>query len=49
MNPNYTDFRFPQIKAHPWHKVIAYSGSALLLSNNKFSGCYFVCVIDGVG
>ncbi|KAA8519627.1 hypothetical protein F0562_013928 [Nyssa sinensis] len=21
MNPNYTDFRFPQIKAHPWHKV----------------------------
>lgn len=22
MNPNYTDFRFPQIKAHPWHKVL---------------------------
>ncbi|KAK1375432.1 Shaggy-related protein kinase eta [Heracleum sosnowskyi] len=21
MNPDYTDFRFPQIKAHPWHKV----------------------------
>ncbi|KAK7335429.1 hypothetical protein VNO80_27269 [Phaseolus coccineus] len=21
MNPNYTDFRFPHIKAHPWHKV----------------------------
>ncbi|XP_024004106.1 shaggy-related protein kinase zeta-like [Eutrema salsugineum] len=21
MNPNFTDFRFPQIKAHPWHKV----------------------------
>ncbi|KAG9146689.1 hypothetical protein Leryth_005027 [Lithospermum erythrorhizon] len=21
MNPNYSDFRFPQIKAHPWHKV----------------------------
>ncbi|PKA61489.1 Shaggy-related protein kinase iota [Apostasia shenzhenica] len=21
MNPNYTDFRFPQIKAHPWHQV----------------------------
>ncbi|KAM0903426.1 hypothetical protein ACQ4PT_018648 [Festuca glaucescens] len=21
MNPNYTEFRFPQIKAHPWHKV----------------------------
>ncbi|KAF3527619.1 hypothetical protein DY000_02037367, partial [Brassica cretica] len=21
MNPHYTDFRFPQIKAHPWHKI----------------------------
>jgi hypothetical protein len=21
MNPDYKDFRFPQIKAHPWHKV----------------------------
>ncbi|RYQ98926.1 hypothetical protein Ahy_B07g086755 [Arachis hypogaea] len=21
MNPNYNNFRFPQIKAHPWHKV----------------------------
>ncbi|KAL3814867.1 hypothetical protein ACJIZ3_016135 [Penstemon smallii] len=21
MNPNYTDFKFPHIKAHPWHKV----------------------------
>ncbi|PKI50611.1 hypothetical protein CRG98_028998 [Punica granatum] len=21
MNPEYTDFQFPQIKAHPWHKV----------------------------
>lgn len=21
MNPNYTDFKFPQIKAHPWEKV----------------------------
>lgn len=21
MNPNYSDFRFPQIKATPWHKV----------------------------
>ncbi|RRT45749.1 hypothetical protein B296_00045524 [Ensete ventricosum] len=23
MNPNYTEFRFPQIKAHPWHKLEA--------------------------
>jgi hypothetical protein len=22
MNPNYMEFKFPQIKAHPWHKVI---------------------------
>ena len=21
MNSNYTEFKFPQIKAHPWHKV----------------------------
>ncbi|MFS8027101.1 putative protein-serine/threonine kinase [Helianthus anomalus] len=21
INPNYNDFRFPQIKAHPWHRV----------------------------
>ncbi|KAK4491270.1 hypothetical protein RD792_002006 [Penstemon davidsonii] len=21
MNPNYTEFKFPQIKPHPWHKV----------------------------
>ncbi|GMH00539.1 hypothetical protein Nepgr_002378 [Nepenthes gracilis] len=21
MNPNYIEFKFPQIKAHPWHKV----------------------------
>ena len=21
MNPNYTEFKFPQIRAHPWQKV----------------------------
>ncbi|KAK4832749.1 hypothetical protein QYF61_025278 [Mycteria americana] len=21
MNPNYTEFKFPQIKAHPWTKM----------------------------
>ncbi|KAE9605444.1 hypothetical protein Lal_00025094 [Lupinus albus] len=21
MNPNYNEFKFPQIKAHPWHKI----------------------------
>ena len=23
MNPNYTDFKFPQIRAHPWSKVFS--------------------------
>lgn len=23
MNPNYTEFKFPQIKSHPWHKVFS--------------------------
>ena len=23
MNPNYTEFKFPQIKAHPWDKVFS--------------------------
>ena len=23
MNPNYTEFKFPQIKAHPWSKVFS--------------------------
>ena len=22
MNPNYTEFKFPQIKSHPWQKVL---------------------------
>lgn len=29
MNPNYTEFKFPQIKSHPWQKVRADCGSAL--------------------
>lgn len=27
MNPNYTEFKFPQIKAHPWHKVLGTMGT----------------------
>ncbi|MCO5604814.1 hypothetical protein L7F22_058987 [Adiantum nelumboides] len=23
MNPSYTDYKFPQIKAHPWHKIFS--------------------------
>jgi len=33
MNPNYTEFKFPQIKAHPWHKVSKYIISALMHQN----------------
>lgn len=25
MNPNYTEFKFPQIKSHPWQKVRLFS------------------------
>lgn len=25
MNPNYTEFKFPQIKSHPWAKVTLFS------------------------
>lgn len=28
MNPNYTEFKFPQIKAHPWSKVQYPSGQS---------------------
>ena len=31
MNPNYTEFKFPQIKAHPWHKVTDISSDYSLL------------------
>ena len=40
MNPNYTEFKFPQIKAHPWQKVnhrfVRYS-LALFVSSIRFS------------
>jgi hypothetical protein len=37
MNPNYTEFKFPQIKAHPWHKVInsLFIGSRLFIFSIK--------------
>jgi len=46
MNPNYTEFKFPQIKAHPWNKV---SNVALcLLVKSLFAFCYhiFQCVVS---
>lgn len=30
MNPNYTEFKFPQIKAHPWLKVLEEGGGTVL-------------------
>ena len=30
MNPNYQEFKFPQIKAHPWTKVSLLLGIAIL-------------------
>ena len=36
MNPNYQEFKFPQIKPHPWSKV----GMSLIKSNNVFVHCY---------
>jgi hypothetical protein len=34
MNPNYTEFKFPQIKAHPWHKVCSLWYSLSSISAN---------------
>lgn len=28
MNPNYTEFKFPQIKSHPWQKVRIFISSS---------------------
>ena len=32
MNPNYTEFNFPHIKSHPWHKVSIILTHALSLT-----------------
>ncbi|KAA8588052.1 hypothetical protein FQN60_001246 [Etheostoma spectabile] len=39
MNPNYTEFKFPQIKAHPWTKVFpaAYPPEAIALCSRCWS------------
>ena len=36
MNSNYTEFKFPQIKAHPWNKVRHLCMSVLRV-------CWLVC------
>lgn len=42
MNPNYTEFKFPQIKAHPWHKVLGISLVVYLLSKKTAINISFV-------
>ena len=41
MNPNYTEFKFPQIKAHPWQKVNYYVSAAA--SFQRFQHWLFNC------
>ena len=45
MNSNYTEFKFPQIKAHPWHKVRMYmymytKPTCLRVGDMKFNPLY---------
>ncbi len=40
MNSNYTEFKFPQIKAHPWHKVCV---RVCMLNVLFVSMCAYVC------
>lgn len=38
MNPNYTEFKFPQIKSHPWAKVSINNIKNSLIAT--FSHCF---------
>lgn len=42
MNPNYTEFKFPQIKAHPWHKVCVFYTPNSLLKNVFVAFVYYL-------
>jgi len=44
MNPNYQEFKFPQIKAHPWTKVLAVQ----LHLNSVDSLCLRVCIANNI-
>lgn len=41
MNPNYTEFKFPQIKSHPWSKVSVW---CLLLLNLLISSLFLLYI-----
>jgi hypothetical protein len=47
MNPNYNEFKFPQIKAHPWHKVInsLFLGARLFILNESIICNSVKCVL----
>lgn len=40
MNQNYTEFKFPQIKAHPWSKVNPLAKSMAPLEMNGETGTF---------
>ena len=42
MNPQNTDFRLPQVKAHPWHKVRSISASCPHPVKSKLHLMFFI-------
>lgn len=44
MNPNYTEFKFPQIKAHPWTKVSQQVQEPFYYSQLHHSVTIFTCL-----
>ena len=41
MNPNYTEFKFPQIKSHPWQKVSTrFKALSLHCTKNVYSSLW---------
>lgn len=48
MNPNYTEFKFPQIKAHPWTKVSPQVQEPFYFSQLHLSVTNFTCLTKRV-
>lgn len=52
MNPNYQEFKFPQIKPHPWPKVfirmkcLKFNFFLVLIMPNTCLMCVFKCCIN---
>ncbi len=47
MNPNYTEFKFPQIKAHPWARVFKSKATPGLL-HTQFSHSLNTALIESL-